>query len=62
MFMAIGMNKLWVFFMIVFEIILLGIVVILIGFLLGYLIINYVRENGINMLVYSEGMVSYGLF
>ena len=59
--MAIGMNKLRVFSMIVLETILLGIVATPIGLLLGYLTINYVRENGINMSAYSEGMASYGL-
>jgi ABC-type antimicrobial peptide transport system permease subunit len=61
MLMAIGMNKLRVFSMIVLETILLGIVATPIGLLLGYLTINYVRENGINMSAYSEGMASYGL-
>lgn len=61
MLMAIGMNKLRVFAMIVLETILLGVVATPIGLLLGYLTISYVRENGINMSAYSEGMASYGL-
>jgi ABC-type lipoprotein release transport system permease subunit len=61
MLMAIGMNKLRVFSMIVLETIMLGVVATPIGLLLGYLTINYVRENGINMSAYSEGMASYGL-
>lgn len=61
MLMAIGMNKIRVFAMIVLETILLGVVATPIGLLLGYLTINYVRENGINMSAYSEGMASYGL-
>lgn len=61
MLMAIGMNKLRVFSMIVLETILLGVVATPIGLLLGYGTIEYVRENGIDMSAYSEGMASYGL-
>ncbi len=61
MLMAIGMNKLRVFSMIVLETILLGLVATPIGLLLGYGTIEYVRENGIDMSAYSKGMASYGL-
>jgi len=61
MLMAIGMNKLRVFSMIVLEAIMLGLVSTPIGILLGYLTINYVRENGINMSAYSDSLASYGM-
>ncbi|NRA47944.1 MAG: ABC transporter permease [Phaeodactylibacter sp.] len=61
MLMAIGMNKLRVFTMIVLETILLGVVATPIGLFLGYLTISYVGKHGIDMSAYAEGMSSYGL-
>lgn len=61
MLMAIGMNKLRVFSMILLEAMLLGLISTPIGLLLGWLTIGYVREHGIDLSAYSEGMASYGL-
>jgi putative ABC transport system permease protein len=61
MLMAIGMNKLKVFGMIVLEAILLGVVAAPIGLLLGHLTVSYVRTNGLDMSAYSDSLKSYGL-
>lgn len=61
MLMAIGMNRLRVFFMIVLETIILAIVASPIGLLAGYLTTQYFSEKGINLFFYSdEGMRQFG--
>lgn len=61
MLMAIGMNKLRVFFMIVLESIMLGLVAIPVGLLLGYITIDYVGKNGIDMSIYAKGLANFGM-
>jgi putative ABC transport system permease protein len=61
MLMAIGMNKVKVFGMIVLESILLGLVGAPIGLLLGHLTVSYVGENGINMSAYEDSLKNYGM-
>ncbi len=61
MLMAIGMNKLRVFAMILLEAIMLGLVSTPIGLLLGYLTIWYVGEYGIDLSAYSGGLADYGI-
>ena len=61
MLMAIGMNKLRVFLMIVLESILLGLVAMPVGLLLGYITIEYVGANGIDMSMYAKGLESFGM-
>jgi len=61
MLMAIGMNKLRVFLMIVLESIMLGLVAMPVGLLLGYITIDYVRKNGIDMSVYAKGLENFGM-
>jgi putative ABC transport system permease protein len=61
MLMAIGMNKVRVFFMIVLETILLSAVGAPIGLLIGYLTILYFGTNGINLSAFSETLKMYGL-
>ncbi|MCO6491157.1 MAG: ABC transporter permease [Phaeodactylibacter sp.] len=61
MLMAIGMNKLRVFLMIVLESVMLGLVAIPVGLLLGYITIEYVGENGIDMSMYAKGLESFGM-
>lgn len=61
MLMAIGMNKAKVFGMIVLEAVMLGLVSTPIGILLGYLTINYVKKNGIDMSSYGDSLSSYGI-
>jgi putative ABC transport system permease protein len=61
MLMAIGMNKVRVFFLIVIETLLLGIISAPIGLLLGYLTINWLSEAGIDLSAWSQGMREFGM-
>ena len=61
MLMAIGMNKLKVFLMIVLESVMLGLVAMPVGLILGYITIDYVGENGIDMSMYAEGLENFGM-
>jgi putative ABC transport system permease protein len=61
MLMAIGMNKVRVFFLIVIETLLLGIISAPIGLLLGYLTINWLSETGIDLSAWSQGMREFGM-
>lgn len=60
MLMAIGMNKLRVFTMILLETLYLGIVAAPVGLLVGYLTISYFSEVGLNLSNYSEGLEAFG--
>ncbi len=61
MLMAIGMNKTRVFFMIVFEALMLGLVAAPLGMLLGWVSMLYLGSRGINLSAYSESLRLYGL-
>ncbi len=61
MLMAIGMNKVRVFFMIVLETVMLGIVAAPLGLLLGYLTVKATNKTGIDLSAYSDGMREFGL-
>ncbi len=61
MLMAIGMNKVRVFFMVMLETILLCLVAAPLGLLLGYGTIVYLGKYGINLSAYSETMQMYGM-
>ena len=60
MLMAVGMNKIKVFGMIVFETILLGMIGAPLGLLLGWLTVKYM-SSGVDLSNYAEGMESFGL-
>jgi putative ABC transport system permease protein len=61
MLMAIGMNKLRVFSMIMLEAVMLCLVAAPFGLLLGYLTVAYLRVHGINLSAYSETLRMYGM-
>lgn len=61
MLMAIGMNKLRVFLMIMLETILIGVVAAPFGLLLGWATITYFGKYGINLSAYSETLQMYGM-
>lgn len=61
MLMAVGMNKLRLFFMIVFETIMLGVIGAPLGMLIGRLTIDYFGHRGIDLSSYSEGMRQFGM-
>ena len=60
MLMAIGMNKLRLFFMITIETIYLGLVACPVGLFLGYLTINYFHQYGLDLSNYAEGLQKVG--
>jgi putative ABC transport system permease protein len=60
MLMAIGMNKLRVFLMVMVETIYLSIVGAPIGLLVGWLTIWYFQNTGVDLSNYSEGLESFG--
>lgn len=61
MLMAIGMNKLRVFSMIVIETLLLGFISTPIGLALGFFTIQILSQNGIDLSAWSQGMRQYGI-
>lgn len=61
MLMAIGMNKVKVFTMIVLETVLLCLVAAPIGLLLGWGTIRYLGSQGLNLSAYSESIAQYGM-
>ncbi len=61
MLMAIGMNRMRVFFMIVMETIMLAVLAAPVGLLAGYWTTQYFSKRGINLFFYSEeGMKQFG--
>ncbi len=61
MLMAIGMNKIRLFLMIMVETILLSFVAAPVGILLGYLTISYLGYYGIDLSAFSESLQNYGM-
>ncbi|MCH8904819.1 MAG: ABC transporter permease [Bacteroidetes bacterium] len=61
MLMAIGMNKLRVFFMIVAETFMLALIAGPVGLLLGYLTVMVTNSMGIDLSKFSEGLAEYGI-
>ena len=61
MLMAIGMNKIRIFFMIVLETLLLCLVAAPIGLLLGWGTIKYLGVRGLDLSAYSESIAAYGM-
>ncbi|NUQ23177.1 MAG: ABC transporter permease [Saprospiraceae bacterium] len=61
MLMAIGMNKIKVFSMIVFEALMLGLIAAPLGMGLGWVSMLYLGRKGINLSAYSESLRLYGL-
>jgi len=60
MLMAIGMNKVRVFLMIMTETILLSLTGGIIGMLISALMVNYFNQKGINLAAVAKGMESFG--
>ncbi len=61
MLMAIGMNKVRVFFMIFLETIFLALVAVVPGLLLGYLSVQHFNKHGINLGAFSRGLEQFGM-
>ena len=61
MLMAIGMNKLKIFSMVVTETVLLGIVAMPFGVLLGFLTILILGHTGIDLSMWSESLQEFGM-
>ncbi len=60
MLMAVGMNKLRVYLMILIETVFLGIIGAPIGLFVGWVTIYYYRVNGVDLSNYSEGLEAFG--
>jgi putative ABC transport system permease protein len=60
MLMAVGMNKIRVFAMILIETLYLGILASPVGLFLGWLTISYYTKVGVDLTNYSEGLESFG--
>ncbi|MBR9922384.1 MAG: ABC transporter permease [Bacteroidetes bacterium] len=61
MLMAVGMNKVRVFFMIVLETLMLGLIALPLGMGLGYGTVSYLSKYGLDLSTYSEGMQEFGM-
>ena len=61
MLMAIGMNKLRVFIMIVLETIMLGTIGAPLGMAAGWLTVKYLNKRGLDFSEYSEGTEAFGI-
>lgn len=61
MLMAVGMNKVKVFFMIVLETVMLCTVAAPIGLLLGWLTIRFFGSRGLDLSMYSDSIAQYGM-
>jgi len=60
MLMAVGMNKVKVYFMILIETVFLGVVGAPIGLFIGWATIHYYTLNGVDLSNYSEGLEAFG--
>lgn len=60
MLMAVGMNKLRVFAMILIETLSLAIISSPVGLLISYMTISYYRNYGVDLTNYSEGLEAFG--
>jgi len=60
MLMAVGMNKIRVFIMVLLETLYLGIIGAPIGLLAGWLTISSYRNTGVDLSHYSEGLEAFG--
>ena len=61
MLMAIGMNKIKVFLMIVIETLMLGFIGMPVGLFLGMIFINWLSKKGVDLSNWSEGMNEFGM-
>lgn len=61
MLMAVGMNKMKVFFMVVWETIFIALIGAPIGLLLGYLTTIYLHHIGINLSNWSKALEEFGM-
>lgn len=60
MLMAIGLNKLKIFLMIMLETLYLSLIGCPVGLLIGWLSVKILGNYGINISMFSEGLTSYG--
>ena len=61
MLMSIGMNKMRVFGMVVFETLMLGFIGAPIGLLLGWLTVQYFASAGLDLSAFAGGMEQFGM-
>ena len=61
MLMAVGMGKVQVFFMIVLETLILGLIGAPLGMLLGYITVNALNKTGIDLTNFARGIEKFGM-
>jgi len=61
MLMAVGMNKVKVFGMIVLETLMLGLIGAPLGMFVGWLTVQYFYKRGINLGAFADGIERFGL-
>ena len=61
MLMSVGMKKGQIFFMIMLETILLGLVATPFGLLFGYATVKWLSKRGIDLSAYSDGLQQFGM-
>jgi putative ABC transport system permease protein len=59
--MAIGMNRIKIFGMIVLETLILSIVGLPVGVLLGFITVTYFNKNGVDLSKYGDGLEGFGM-
>jgi ABC-type antimicrobial peptide transport system permease subunit len=59
--MAIGMNKIKIFGMVVLETLILSLIGLPIGVFLGYLTITSLQKTGIDLSAYEDSLAEYGM-
>jgi ABC-type lipoprotein release transport system permease subunit len=59
--MAVGMNRIKVFGMIVIETLLLSLVGLPVGIILGFITVVYLNKNGIDLSSYEAGLSDFGM-
>ena len=61
MLMAVGMNKLNVFFMVVLETLMLGLIALPLGLIFAYATISYFGQVGIDLSAFAQGIEQFGM-
>ena len=61
MLMSVGMNKLKIFLMILFETIFISMIATPVGIILSYWIISYFGEHGIDLSIVGKGLENFGV-
>lgn len=61
MLMAVGMKRLWIYLLIIFETIFLAISGLPAGFVIAYFTIHYFETHGLDLTNFSDGLANFGM-